>query len=122
MAGLCHPPLIHSTKKEQSKQEFTEWVDIALPHFRAEILELITNIDLVSRGDTDHEGEFARRGLSASGVLSALGVPLLCTLPVCFKNTKDCITSVKPQICNTPAAHRLGIEDYQNVHTPAVFH
>lgn len=26
----CHSPLIHSTNKEQSKQEFTEWVDIVL--------------------------------------------------------------------------------------------
>lgn len=89
MAGLCHPPLIRSANKEQSKQEFTEWVDIVLPRFRGEILELITNIDLVSRGDTDHKGEFARRGHLCKRSLVSLGWEFLCfVLCLCVLKTQ----------------------------------
>ncbi|KAJ7415176.1 hypothetical protein WISP_79335 [Willisornis vidua] len=42
----------YSTTEEQGKQALSEWVDIVLPHFRAEILQLVSKITLVSREDT----------------------------------------------------------------------
>lgn len=36
VSGWAVSPTSHTlTNKEQSKEEFTEWVDIVVPHFRA---------------------------------------------------------------------------------------
>lgn len=84
--GLSHLPLMYSTNKEH-KKESTKWVDVVLLHFRAEIIEMIKKMCIVSREALWWQG-WDCQVISARGVISALRVTLFCTVPICFKKHK----------------------------------